>query len=114
MLTSSGAAVAGRSWTGFPTNPSFAGGPGTPLGATRRKRRSGARATARDRREDGYGVDPDRGARPKPPTLEFLGPPCHEGDLGTLGPYRVLELLGHGGMGGCSGGATTCWTGWWL
>ncbi len=34
-----------------------------------------------------------------PPTLEFLGPPRHEGDLGMLGPYRVLELLGHGGMG---------------
>jgi len=38
-----------------------------------------------------------RGA--EPPSLEFLGPPRHEGDLGTLGPYRVLELLGHGGMG---------------
>jgi tetratricopeptide (TPR) repeat protein/tRNA A-37 threonylcarbamoyl transferase component Bud32 len=35
----------------------------------------------------------------EPPSLEFLGPPRHEGDIGTLGPYRVLELLGHGGMG---------------
>ncbi len=33
------------------------------------------------------------------PTLEFLGPPRQEGDIGTLGSYRVLELLGHGGMG---------------
>jgi tRNA A-37 threonylcarbamoyl transferase component Bud32/tetratricopeptide (TPR) repeat protein len=32
------------------------------------------------------------------PTLEFLGPARHEGDLGTLGPFRVLELVGHGGM----------------
>ncbi len=39
------------------------------------------------------------GRAAEPPTLEFLGPPRHEGDLGTLGPYRVLELLGHGGMG---------------
>ena len=39
------------------------------------------------------------GRAAEPPTLEFLGPPRHEGDLGTLGPYRVLDLLGHGGMG---------------
>ncbi len=39
------------------------------------------------------------GRAAQPPTLEFLGPPRHAGDLGTLGPYRVLELLGHGGMG---------------
>ena len=39
------------------------------------------------------------GRAAEPPTLEFLGPPRQEGDLGTLGSYRVLELLGHGGMG---------------
>ena len=31
--------------------------------------------------------------------LDFLGPPLYPGDLGTLGPYRVLAELGRGGMG---------------
>ena len=31
--------------------------------------------------------------------LGFLGPPEQDGDLGTLGPYRVLAELGRGGMG---------------
>jgi tetratricopeptide (TPR) repeat protein len=31
--------------------------------------------------------------------LEFLSPPQQDGDLGTLGPYRVLAELGRGGMG---------------
>jgi tetratricopeptide (TPR) repeat protein len=31
--------------------------------------------------------------------LFFLGPPRQEGDLGSLGPYRVLAELGRGGMG---------------
>jgi serine/threonine protein kinase len=39
------------------------------------------------------------GQRAEPPTLEFLGPPVREEDLGTLGPFRVVDLLGHGGMG---------------
>jgi len=30
---------------------------------------------------------------------EFLAPPRQAGDLGTLGPYRVLAELGRGGMG---------------
>ena len=29
----------------------------------------------------------------------FLGAPLHHGDLGTLGPYRILAELGRGGMG---------------
>jgi WD40 repeat protein len=33
------------------------------------------------------------------PSLTFLGPPQQPGDLGTFGPYRVLSLLGAGGMG---------------
>jgi eukaryotic-like serine/threonine-protein kinase len=32
-------------------------------------------------------------------SLDFLGPPQQSGDLGTLGPYRVLAELGRGGMG---------------
>ena len=31
--------------------------------------------------------------------LTFLGPPVQPGDLGSLGPYRVLAELGRGGMG---------------
>jgi serine/threonine protein kinase len=31
--------------------------------------------------------------------LHFLDPPELEGDLGKLGPYRVLQMLGQGGMG---------------
>ncbi|HYH64518.1 MAG TPA: hypothetical protein VD866_07455, partial [Urbifossiella sp.] len=29
----------------------------------------------------------------------FLSPPTQPDDLGTLGPYRVVKLLGVGGMG---------------
>jgi serine/threonine-protein kinase len=32
-------------------------------------------------------------------SLSFLGPPLLHGDLGSLGPYRVLAELGRGGMG---------------
>src|SRR5262245_45511009 len=31
--------------------------------------------------------------------FDFLSPPVHDGDLGSLGAYRVLRLLGQGGMG---------------
>ncbi len=34
-----------------------------------------------------------------PPHYAFLSPSEHEGDLGRLGGYRVLRLLGEGGMG---------------
>jgi WD40 repeat protein len=32
-------------------------------------------------------------------SLRFLGPPVLPGDLGSLGPYRVLAEVGRGGMG---------------
>jgi hypothetical protein len=32
-------------------------------------------------------------------TLSILSPPQGEGEIGRLGGYRVLKLLGHGGMG---------------
>ncbi len=35
----------------------------------------------------------------KPATYEFLDPPQREGEIGRLGPYRILELLSQGGMG---------------
>jgi tetratricopeptide (TPR) repeat protein len=41
----------------------------------------------------------DTTSEPVPPSLGFLGPPAQEGDLGTLGPYRILAELGRGGMG---------------
>ena len=31
--------------------------------------------------------------------LDFLDPPTRDGDLGTLGHYRVIAQLGKGGMG---------------
>ena len=31
--------------------------------------------------------------------IEFLDPPTVDGDLGTLGHYRVINVLGKGGMG---------------
>jgi serine/threonine protein kinase len=34
-----------------------------------------------------------------PPTYEFLAPPEEADELGRLGPYRVLKVLGAGGMG---------------
>ncbi|HVK10632.1 MAG TPA: serine/threonine-protein kinase, partial [Gemmataceae bacterium] len=46
------------------------------------------------------GTDP--GARDGPPAVAdfaFLSPPLGPGELGRLGGYRVLELLGAGGMG---------------
>ncbi len=34
-----------------------------------------------------------------PDYCDFLSPPIHLGELGVLGPYRVLRVLGAGGMG---------------
>jgi serine/threonine-protein kinase len=36
---------------------------------------------------------------PGGPPPSFLGPPRRGGDLGTLGPYRILAEVGRGGMG---------------
>ncbi|SMP51325.1 Serine/threonine protein kinase [Neorhodopirellula lusitana] len=34
-----------------------------------------------------------------PTTPDFLDPPVRAGEIGRLGPYRVISLLGEGGMG---------------
>jgi serine/threonine protein kinase len=39
------------------------------------------------------------GEIPKPSVYPFLGSPLASGDLGRLGPYRVLRVLGQGRMG---------------
>jgi eukaryotic-like serine/threonine-protein kinase len=39
------------------------------------------------------------GAKPGGDFTEFLEPPLADDELGRLGGYRVLEVLGHGGMG---------------
>jgi WD40 repeat protein len=36
---------------------------------------------------------------PMPPSLEFLAPAAGPGEIGRLGGYRVLKVLGTGGMG---------------
>jgi serine/threonine protein kinase len=41
----------------------------------------------------------DDGAEAQDTALGFLGPSAHPGDLGMLGPYRILKELGRGGMG---------------
>jgi hypothetical protein len=44
------------------------------------------------------GVNPPAAA-PAPELTDFLGPPQGPGELGRLGHYRVLKVLGAGGMG---------------
>src|SRR5207248_8404926 len=41
----------------------------------------------------------DTAAEARADSYDFLAPPRHPGELGWLGPYRVLRVLGSGGMG---------------
>src|SRR5205085_4926352 len=38
-------------------------------------------------------------AGPAGESLDFLAPPQQPDELGRLGPYRILQVLGAGGMG---------------
>jgi serine/threonine protein kinase len=42
---------------------------------------------------------PADGPAARDPRFPFLAPPGPDGGLGRLGPYRILDLLGSGGMG---------------
>src|SRR5271169_5375285 len=44
-------------------------------------------------------IDQPTAAPEAKPTYEFLAPPQEPDELGRLGPYRVLGVLGSGGMG---------------
>src|SRR5262245_65749789 len=46
---------------------------------------------------DGLGVPPAN--RSGQGRYDFLRPPQQPGEMGRLGPYRVLKVLGSGGMG---------------
>ena len=66
----------------------------------RRSRRRKAPAAAESRRDTHGDADATGGARlPSTGLTEFLAPPHGPGEIGRLGPYRVLKVLGAGGMG---------------
>ncbi|MBL9124591.1 MAG: transporter substrate-binding protein [Planctomycetaceae bacterium] len=61
--------------------------------------RAHSSASDSPRLSDVYLVSDFASDRSTAPLFEFLGPPSAPGDLGRLGDYRVLRVLGEGGMG---------------
>ncbi len=56
----------------------------------------------------------ERSARDRTTQLyAFLEPPGDTDEIGRLGPYRVHEVVGSGGMGWSSGPRTPASSGWW-
>ena len=51
------------------------------------------------------------GDRPEA-VYDFLAPARKPGELGRLGPYQVLKVLGAGGMGVVFQRTTPTWSGW--
>jgi serine/threonine protein kinase/ABC-type branched-subunit amino acid transport system substrate-binding protein len=49
--------------------------------------------------EETCGNEPPTRLNTSLPELSFLSPPRQPGELGWLGPYRILKLIGSGGMG---------------
>ena len=43
---------------------------------------------------------------------DFLAPPQAADEMGRLGGYRVLKMLGHGGMGVVFQGEDPSWNAW--
>src|SRR5262245_31915980 len=72
--------------------------PGLVERVLRLSRPGGATTTSQGDSEARTGDQPDSAAGPAP-NLAFLGPARQADEIGRLGPYRVLALLGEGGMG---------------
>jgi serine/threonine protein kinase len=58
---------------------------------------AGQTAVGADRKGDATQSLPAGGLSPE--LIDFLAPPQAEGELGRLGGFRILKVLGHGGMG---------------
>jgi hypothetical protein len=70
----------------------------TPTTPPDRPATAGSVATPREG-PGGTDVTPTTAATTAGEELQVLAPPQGPGEIGRLGPYRVLELLGQGGMG---------------
>ena len=62
-----------------------------------RSGRSADASAVRNKPDATMGVEPDAGHDSS--LTDFLAPPQAADELGRLGKYRILKILGHGGMG---------------
>src|SRR5262249_33716670 len=78
-------------------------GAGPPEGTEGARRGGGGPGPAAKGEPEKYAsaatVVPPPGPVPRPSRFDFLAPPRAEGELGRLDHYRVVKLLGSGGMG---------------